>query len=250
MKKLLLFLLFSMSLQLAYGQCTIDSSITQAVVPPPGSRIDTAKQEVIMPPAYTGQAYNAVLQFKIPTDTIFLGQQATVRYVQVDAILNLPPNFSLNCNPAGCRFDGGDYGCAQIAGTPTQPDSIELEVALEYDITYGTLSGTIKDTIGGYYLPIRGQGIGIEEANLRPARPRVYPNPANRTLFIDFPRGTGEEVNLKLFSIVGSLVYESDQTTAQQSRMEIPVHQLKPGVYLYRFSSSDKTFSGRFSISR
>lgn len=250
MKKLLLALLCITGLHLAHAQCTIDTTINDVVVPPPGSTIDTANQEVVLPPAYTGQPYTAVLQFKIPEDTTFLGQPAHIDYVQVDALIGLPANFSLSCNPTNCRFLGGDFGCAQIAGTPVNPDSIELKVALEYDITYQTLQGTIKDTIGGYYLPIRGQGVGIDESKLRPLRPKVYPNPANRILYMDLPRETGSVVNIKIFSIVGTLVHESNEKAGSANRIELPVAQLMPGVYLFRFSSSGKTFSGRFSISR
>ncbi|MDZ7849039.1 MAG: hypothetical protein U5L96_21240 [Owenweeksia sp.] len=116
------------------AQCTPDTTITDLLVPPAGSRYDTVGGEpiVILPYAQAYQSYSEVLQFKVPKDTMVFNLQGVVDSVRLLKVINLPPTLTMNCNPTGCKFIGGDYGCAEMSGIPQVPDSVEIRVAIEY----------------------------------------------------------------------------------------------------------------------
>jgi hypothetical protein len=234
----------------SFAQCVIDTTITQAIVPPAGSKFDTLANNnviVILPYGNVNQSYSEVLQFRVPSDTNFAGIAGTVDSIKLMSILNLPSGMSLGCNPGSCVFEGGSYGCGELSGIPTTPDSIELSIAVEYTVTIGGASAPIKDTLGGFYLVIKGQ-VGSSEMHL--TRPRVYPNPARDYIKISAGSMADSQMDIRIINLVGSEVFRRRFSGSSAQPMEISTASLKPGVYLYQIRASGQTFSGKFSIAR
>ena len=232
------------------AQCVIDTTITQAIVPPAGSKFDTLPNNdviVILPYANVNQAYSEVLQFKVPSDTNFAGIPGTVDSIKLLNILNLPAGMSLGCNPGNCVFPGDSYGCGELSGTPSTPDSVELSIEVEYTVTIGGASAPIKDTLGGFYLVIKGQ-IGNSEIAMN--KPRVYPNPANNNIKISTGHFGDSNVEIRIVNLLGSEVYHRRFRGSAGQAYEISTANLKPGVYLYQIQASGQTHSGKFSIVR
>lgn len=251
MKKILLALILGALLSpiASLAQCAIDTTINEAIVPPVGSRFDTLPNGdviVILPYANVGQNYSEVLQFKVPTDTSFGPIMGTVDSIKLESVLNLPAGMALNCNPSSCVFIGGSFGCGELSGIPTKPDSLELTIAVEYTVTIGTASAPIKDTLGGFYLVINGQ-IGNSEISYE--KPRVYPNPATNNLFVEPGDFRDTRIEVRVVNLVGSELYHRTYDGSDPV-LQINTADLKPGVYLYQLSNGSKTFTGKFSIAR
>lgn len=251
MKKLLLsicvgIVTFSASL----AQCTPDTTITAVIVPPKGSKVDTTNEKVILPYAYIGQSYSEVIYFKVPADTNLFGNTVTINYVKLEAILGLPTAFTHSCTPSSCQFPGGSYGCAEMDGIPSQIDSVELKVAIEYNITLSGLPTPIKDTLDGYFLVTKAP-IGLPEHHLvKPNTPKLFPNPAKDKLFMEFNATNRGNAQLEISSLIGSLVYSHSYSLSSGSnKLEINVANFNPGIYMYSLKTKDKNFTGRFTIS-
>lgn len=252
MKKILLVFLIGLlaSSSVSFAQCVIDTTITQAIVPPAGSRFDTLPNSdviVILPYANVNQSYSEVLQFRVPSDTNFAGIAGTVESIKLMSILNLPSGMSLGCTPTNCVFIGGSFGCGELSGIPTTPDSIELSIAVEYTVTIGGASAPIKDTLGGFYLVIKGQ---VNQSELSLERPKVFPNPARDYIKISAGSLADSHMDIRIINLVGSEVFHRRFNANSGQALEISTADLKPGVYLYQIRSSGQSFSGKFSIVR
>ena len=235
------------------AQCTPDPSIPGLIVPPAGSRFDTVNGTpfVVLPYGYVGQTYHEVLYFKIPTDTTAFGLSATINHVKLDSVLNLPPGMTLSCNPTDCKFFGGTSGCASMDGTPQIPDSIEMQIAIEYNITISGLPTPIKDTLGGYYFVSKGAAIGLNENTSFNKAPTVYPNPTSNRIFFDYTAKTSGSAELTLTNVLGRTVMQNTINLDNGiNTFSADVSHLNTGIYLYTIREEGKTFSGRFSISR
>ena len=76
-----------------------------------------------------------------------------------------------------------------------------------------------------------------------------YPNPANGFVKFDYNLNQSLDCQLKLYSLVGSLVKEI-KITDQSGTLQINMDQLEEGFYFYILSSSDKELkTGRFIVS-
>ncbi len=253
MKKTLLTLLLAIFYASSgYAQCTPDTTLTEVVVPPFGSKIDSVNQAVIFPYAYVNQPYSEVIYFRIPTDTFFAAVNDTIpiNYVKLDALIGLPATMTLSCVPSNCTFPGGSFGCAVMQGTPTTKDSISLGVAIEYNISISGLPTPIKDTLRGYYIVVKDAPISIEEVAKKSSDVRIYPNPIKDRLFLSFNSESGKSAELKIHSIIGTQVYHGKYNTQYGSnKVELNTAKLNSGIYLYSLSIGDKNYTGRFTVS-
>lgn len=255
MKKLILSLIIAtLMITNSTAQCTPDPSIPGLIVPPAGSRFDTANGTpyVVLPHGYVGQNYHEVLYFKIPTDTMAFSVKATINHVKLESVVNTPSGMSLTCNPANCKFPGGSSGCASMDGVPQVVDSVEIEIAIEYSVTISGLPTPIKDTLGGYYFVTKGsQPVGLEEVSESKSTPRLYPNPANDRLFIEYQGQAAASAEVTLTNILGRTVAtRSFEVMSGSNTFSFDVQSFSPGVYMYSIQENHKTFTGRFTISR
>jgi len=256
MRKLLLSLsLVFFTALTAYAQCTPDPTITSLVVPPPGSKIDTinGNEIVTLPYGYVGQYYQEILYFKIPVDTQAYGQTVAINFLQIDSILNLPPGFSTSCNPIGCKIYGGSPGCLSTSGVPYAVDSVELKIAVTLNVTLYGLPKTYSDTLGNYYLVTKNGGhtVGINEMSLDKKSPKIYPNPTSSQLHIDYKTQVTGPAEITLTNMLGRVVaHKSTEVHNGNNTVTFDVQSLTPGVYMYTVYDSQKTFTGRFIISR
>lgn len=253
MKKLLLSLFIAIfGLAEVSAQCTPDPSIPGLIVPPAGSRFDTVngKPFVVLPYGYVNQNYHEVLYFKIPTDTTAFGLTATINYAKLDSVLNTPAGMALTCTPSDCKFPGGTSGCASMDGIPQQVDSVEIKIAIEYNVTISGLPTPIKDTLGGYYFVVKGGQVSLEENKIENQKPTLYPNPANSKVFIDYNVQYSGEAELTLTNLVGRVVSrKAIDLNSGNNTFSMDVSHLNSGIYMYTIREEGKTFTGRFSIS-
>ena len=79
---------------------------------------------------------------------------------------------------------------------------------------------------------------------------RLYPNPTNGVLYVDFPRNLAHDlpfVEVSIYSLQGNKLLTHRQKAASLVRpMELPVSQLRSGAYILQCKTSDGVISRRF----
>lgn len=255
-KNFTLIVLLALSFTNLKAQCTPDTTITDLIVPPAGSQMmNVGGQDiVILPHGSVGQAYDEAMYFHVPADTTYNGVQATINYVKLNDVINLPSSLNVSCSTGNCQFPGDSFGCVSMTGIPTQPDSIELKMAIEYNITVnfgGSPSTTnIKDTLdGNFYLVIDGT-VGMKELKT-PGKPaQVYPNPATDKVNIRYNSTYGTSAQLEIFNIVGNKMYQQNlKLTGGMNIIPLDVSDLRSGIYMYTISTKNSSYTGRFTVS-
>ncbi len=256
MKKLLYFLFLSLSINLhSSGQCTPDTTLSgpDIIFPPAGSATYNVNGEeiVVLPHATAGVNYDQTLQFRVPKDTSFGGLNATIDYIKVIAVLNLPGNLSTTCNPSNCTFPGGSYGCARLQGLPGSADSLQIPVAVELKFTNGSNTVVTNDTLRNIYLVVNGT-IGLEKPVIDDGlKIRFYPNPADDIGFLTYTTSAGGNTEVKITNVIGNNVFKRTYEAASgENRIKLNLSNLSAGIYLYSVKNGAETRSGRFIITR
>ena len=122
-KRIIFFILFSISLLIFNAQCSIDYSYSQpGIYPNP------------FPIAYAGQAYSQDVTFVMPLDTM----GATIQNFEIISV-GLPVGLSWDCDNAanGCNYNpqSNQYGCIHVYGTPLVAGQYDVEVSVLVDVT-------------------------------------------------------------------------------------------------------------------
>lgn len=77
-------------------------------------------------------------------------------------------------------------------------------------------------------------------------KPRLYPNPAQETLFIETFGLIKQEVEVEILDGNGQLV--SSRKSRAGSKLSFEVQHLPPGIYFYRITAGEKQHSGKFVV--
>ena len=79
----------------------------------------------------------------------------------------------------------------------------------------------------------------------------IFPNPAKDVLHIGFSVTATGLTRISIINVSGQTVYSKDyQTSAGSNHLEIPVNNLKPGLYIVRMSTTDKSYTQKIMINR
>lgn len=137
---------------------------------------------------------------------------------------------------------GGNLG-GQSASS-TNPGSF-ITVRFISDLTGSCDDGAVTEMIS---FDIGCGAVGIDELSTNDLR--IYPNPANDRLFLEFAGVNEPNAQIQVFDALGSLVMQSNVGFQNGVPAELPVDQLNSGNYLLQVVS-DKVFKvQRFQISR
>lgn len=242
------FVLFS---QISFGQCTPDTTLTGSnfYFAPPNSQYITINgvDYAIMPYAETGVNYDEVLQFKIPSDTTVNSLSATIDYLKVLSISNLPASFQLNCNPSNCTFPGGSFGCVQMTGIGGQADSILLKVVVELQFSNGGNSFTAVDTIKDIILVTQGS-MGLENNRNNELLLNTYPNPVNDRMNITFI-GNDSETYIRIYSMEGALIFQKRyETNSGKNNIDLDLKDIPSGLYILSIHNGNESSSSQVSV--
>lgn len=113
--------ILAMAFQSFAQNCTPDP---QYVIEGPGVYPDSL---VGLPPAYTCQAYSAVITVVVPYDTVIdLGSGPDTTIIDsavLKSVDDLPPGFWYACEPPNCNFPGGTAGCIVLMGLASPSDT-------------------------------------------------------------------------------------------------------------------------------
>ena len=238
------------SIHFANGQCTPNTSITQAGIYP-DSATGLASGTV-------GVAYNQVIQLRVPVDTsisILPGLppiNVPITSITLTSFTGLPPGLTYSCNPANCIYNGGTNGCADISGTPTVAGTFNL---LAITTTVGSVFGsplTQVDTIDYYTITINSTSTGIDESTgLSFTMDQNTPNPCAEFTGIRFTVPSAGEVDFRMFNLIGKETYRSLINADQgENFFKMDSREFAPGVYMYTMTYNGVALSKRMVISR
>jgi hypothetical protein len=249
MKKILLSLTLIAAAVSASAQCTPDPAITSGISP------DTATN---MSVAYTGQPYEEVFTFVVPTDT----NGVTIDYIALNNVTGLPSqgNFSYDCTPSNCEFPAGTSQCARVFSTsdPTaaQIGSYQLTIeAMAYVLIFGQSvpNPDGATTYDGYYLIIAdGASAGISQVGQGQMKSLIaYPNPTNGNTTIEFAMGYDTEVTFTVTNLLGEVV-DLQKTAAPKglNRINFDATNMSNGVYLYTITDGKNTISKKLIVNK
>lgn len=232
------------------GQCTPDTTLigSDFYFAPPNSQYVSINgiDYAIMPYAEAGVAYDEVLQFKIPVDTTVNTLTATIDYLKVLTISNLPSSFQLTCNPSNCTFPGGSFGCVQISGIGGQADSILLKVVVELKFSNGGSSFTAVDTLKDIILVTKGT-VGINESeNILGLN--SFPNPIRENLTISF-NAIDKKTEVNILSLDGKIVFtENFNSQAGKNTMDLSLNGIPNGVYILSVKNGGFSNNSKISV--
>jgi photosystem II stability/assembly factor-like uncharacterized protein len=102
--------------------------------------------------------------------------------------------------------------------------------------------------VGGIYMaPVPDEVTDVIEmpANFQP---RVYPNPANDFVLLQFPKGEKNHGSLIITDITGRVKYNKTIQNEGGNAIAIPTRNWLPGFYLYTITTGESKASGKFIV--
>ena len=143
MKYLLSSILIFTSFYFAEGQCSdidapcsINTANTEFIY---NDDLETGESSLV---AYVNNYYQTNFQVNVPADTSFnsdFGEiDLDIDYIVIQEIEGLPEGLEFECSNSGCSFNGGDFGCFSLIGTPTEIGIYSLNLVVNAS---GSLSG-------------------------------------------------------------------------------------------------------------
>ena len=235
----------------ANAQCTPDPLYADSVF---GVWPDTLTDFI---PGELGVFYSDTLNLIVPLNTTDIDPNLTpamLDSVQLINVIGLPPGLGVNCNsqtPASCTFLPTMLGCGLIEGTPTQVGN--YPIILEVKGWVAVLGFPISQNISfpGYSIQITNN-VGIAEQQVAGlSEVRNVPNPFSGRTSIEFVMNTTEKVTLRVYNLVGEQLHEQfQQGRAGANRIAFDGSALSDGIYLYKLSAGNETFTGRMVLHR
>lgn len=231
-----------------FGQCVPDTSITHNVT---GIYPDSTAG---LPHATVGIPYLTDMQFCVPANAVYLGQNVVIDSMRIVSVLGLPPGFTYSCTPTNCIFLGGTTSCIQITGSaPTSgmignyPLTVNLKVS-------GRLLGIFAqqiDTTNSNYTIVIDENTGLP--SISPTAFQVAqnkPNPFRGKTEVMVSSPTSEMLHIKVCDLLGNVLQtETIQVPKGNNNISISSEDLSPGIYLYTISNGRSSKTRRMIVS-
>lgn len=130
-------------------------------------------------------------------------------------------------------YDGGNGNFAQNKTLRRKPSVLQPNTTFDLVNEWDEYPVDTVDNIGQHNATVSAAGFSIHAL-------RLYPNPVRNKLYV---RALTRDATVELYSVLGAKVYAGILST---NRPEIPVNNLKPGVYLVRLTSDGKSVTKKF----
>lgn len=229
--------------------CTPDMGVPDyGIYPDSATGFDTA---------WVGQAYNQTVTAYVPPDTCVVIIIPPCSVLSMDSIVitnftGLPPNFTYGCNPTGCAFVGGAYGCVEIYSTvdPVIADTGRYNLTIDVEAYVGGFGLPNPFTIDYYYIDVLEPVSGILGATQTLAGVTSSPNPFNNTTQISYNLLVGGNVEFRVMDLLGELVYvEQLAGSPGNNTFDFNRNGLSEGIYIFSLSSGQSVETQKLVIS-
>lgn len=247
-KRLLSTFIFTSFTLLVTAQCTpnvscVPANATYGVCPDSATGLKHGTVNV---------PYTETVSIKVPSTTDGFGVPGgTVNDIVIKSVVGLEPNLTYQCNPNNCTFPGNSTGCALISGTPTQVWNQPIIVKITAHISVFGVPSSVDRDLTGYRCIVDGP-MGIESLNS--AKFDVgqnVPNPFNGKSEIRFHVVNNEQVDFKIYNMLGAVVYtNSFKAEKGTNTLTLDANTFAPGVYIYSLSDAGQTITKRMIVSR
>ncbi|HEY0298107.1 MAG TPA: T9SS type A sorting domain-containing protein [Arachidicoccus sp.] len=270
MKKIALVLgVFVSTFFAANAQCTIEpDSIPSGQLSNP----DT------LPCVVQGEAYDQVVQFKIPSSAdpsqfgfpSFPGLTITIDSVVITGTSGMPQGITATWNPASGVFYGGSNGCFHVSGTTNDPAGsypVTLEGTATVTVASPFYNGdttvplALLSQAGGGNSPFNLSLDVIEEG--QPCRPpvsgistlnnfnaiiNVFPNPTKNVLNVNI--NTVDRINgtITIFDMLGRAVYTEKVDYLGLVNKQINVANFGTGIYSLQITNNKNAYKTKFIV--
>ena len=204
-----------------------------------------------LPDGTLGVSYDESITVLAPPTFEYQGNLIDVAYIIVDSVLNLPPGIEYWASAE--QFYPDSAYCIQVFGTPEQEGEFQLAIYVTPFITYlGTIiqgEQVVNDT--SVVMTVNGPSSidpsGADEFEVLP----VFPNPFSEVAKLGFYTPSGDEVNLKVFNILGEMMHEETvEVSPGEHYFRFDGNKLQAGTYFYRVTNSAQYYTGKFIKSR
>jgi len=122
------------------GICTAGTNLTAAGFSPSYDSVPCVVQ---------GVPYSQTIQVKIPTTIVQSGVTATITYLKIDSISNLPCGLCWATEQAEDSFAGGQQFCLRVTGT-SYDDTGQYALRIIVNVGYTALGGIVHGTETNY----------------------------------------------------------------------------------------------------
>lgn len=80
-------------------------------------------------------------------------------------------------------------------------------------------------------------------------RVKIWPNPCSDDLSVEIPDSANERIGVEILNALGSVVeqFPGGVLIGAGGKLQFPVGQLAPGIYILRVKGTDRTYTGTFS---
>jgi hypothetical protein len=206
-------------------------------------------------PAFTYMAYDQVLYISVPTDTTVYGIPVTIDSIVIVGIDSLPSTINYSINPVSGIIQSGATACIDFTGTPSNADIGTHSLTINTMVT-GTViilgDTTLAIPIAGYKIVVYDSasfGIFHPEPRYQFSVYQNSPNPFSDLTEIAFTSPGNEKVMVNVYDILGDKVFEKNIVSQKgYNSVYFSAADYKPGLYIYKVTNGDITFSRRMSI--
>ncbi len=250
MRKLSLLVSLFCALGSAQAQCTPDPFALLPLNPTPA---DTLLGYVNVP-------FSQTITIKVPQDTTVTlppplpSGPYTLNIIkqQLMGIDGMPSGFNYVCNNWGCTWGGGDVGCWNISGTPTQAGVYSLAC---------NISTTIQDPAPGISLPNTPVPVSyvlkVSDANAIEGalQANVFgfanckPTPASDMTTLRFSYPVPGTLTLTLLDMAGRTL-RTEHLSCNAGINELPwdIRNVQPGIYLLNLTDGKKMLQQKLVV--
>lgn len=178
-----------------------------------------------LPDMVLGEPYEVVLTVIPPSEYEFEENRLNIAYIEIDSVLNFPPGITYSMNAE--RFYADSAYCVLISGIPTQTGTFALDLYVTPFIELPIL-GIVEgpQTVDNSVVLTVHNVTSTEFPNTKEFEVHQNaPNPFSHSTKIGFYTPVSDNINLKVYSIVGALIHEESR-------------QVVPGEHFFHFDGS------------
>ena len=228
MQKTLLLTLFVVCFQaFSWAQCQPDPQYTQDGIYPDPSTLNAT-----IP---VDQYYEQILTVNAPDDTTIIVSPLNIDSVVINNILNLPPGIGVSCVPNACSWLGGESGCVNISGTPTQTGTYDVELDISVFVQSLPQAIPVTET----YTVIVDANASVEDQDLL-AESKIFPNPAQNQAQLQIKSKRNDLAKIEVVDVIGNTVlFQQQRLQAGTNSIPLNLNELAEGQYFVRIEQQN-----------
>ncbi|MGM0649751.1 MAG: T9SS type A sorting domain-containing protein [Bacteroidota bacterium] len=216
--------------------------------------VDTAEPGQVepdtFPPAYVDEYYEQTVTI-IPPQS-FDGYPI-IHSIIIDSVTNLPPGVNWGKNTEEFLVTVPDtHYCVDIYGTPDEAGDYQLSLYITPYVDIGTGPSAAEQQVDDTSMMIHVlEEESIEDLTHDFSLCDIYPNPFTNNTTIQFETGTKGMAKLKVYNILGKLLYkEEKQAMPGSNQFDFSGNHLAPGTYIFSLALHDRKETSRLIKTR